>query len=169
MICAQCGREFKARGAQRYCPVCHPPKKSQQPKTCPVCGKEYVPHSAWQKYCSAQCQKQDYRQKHSRKLYTHCCATCGQEFQSFYAYARYCSDRCRSRAAAERFSPGGPDRELTGLTVYLVHKYAAEGMGVPEIANVLRRSDASIQGAMSRRLTPYQEKCLRLFLKDRRR
>ena len=167
MICTGCGREFRARGRQRLCPACTSKKTPQDTKYCLRCGKEYLPHNNNQRYCSYLCRVKKQNEKQAAKRYTLRCAACGGEFIASCKEAKYCSAKCRSHAARERSAPGGPDREITGLTVYLVHKYAAEGMKEVEISELLRRSAASVREALERPLRPYQQQRLQEFLKGR--
>ncbi|MCI8623781.1 MAG: hypothetical protein HFG26_08975 [Provencibacterium sp.] len=167
MICRDCGREFEACGQQRLCPACAPRRTSKEPKTCPVCGKAFIPHIKTQTYCSARCRAIQRAAEQAKERYTVRCTVCGREFQAGYKHAHYCGAKCREQAAKERCSAAGPDREITGLTVYLVHKYAAEGMMEPEIAGILKRSAASVHEAIERPLKPYQQRCLQEFLKGR--
>lgn len=170
MICRDCGQAFEGSQNQKLCPECATQRVSKEPKTCPVCGRRFIPRIKAQAYCSAGCRdRQKAAEQQARKQYTVRCTLCGREFQAGNQHALYCSGECRNQAARERGAAGGPDREITGLTVYLVHKYAAEGMDKPEIAKLLKRSAASVQEALSRPLEPYQQRCLQEFLKEGKR
>lgn len=137
---------------------------------CPQCTEEFIPHSWRQLYCSRKCQVKHNHLTRGKPLPRIPCAVCGKEFQPVSRTARYCSQECKRRAQKKSdvpSGPGGPDREITELTVYLVHKYAAEGMMEPEIAGILKRSAASVHEAIERPLKPYQQRCLQTFLKGR--
>ncbi len=55
------------------------------------------------------------------------------------------------------------NRPYTRDTVYLVHKWAAEGMTVPQIARLLSRSEEGIKEALQRPLRPSEKKSLEAF------
>lgn len=68
-------------------------------------------------------------------------------------------------------SPAVLNRPYTRDTVYLVHKWAQEGMTVPQIARLLSRSEENVAAALDRPLRPAEQKSLTAFLiprKDRR-
>ena len=60
----------------------------------------------------------------------------------------------RAEAPREAIEP----REITPTTVYLVHKYAAEGMPVETIAELLNRCMDDIDKALAEPLTREQER-----------
>ena len=168
MICRDCGREFKASGRQKLCPACAPQRVANEPRTCPACGNPFIPRIKAQTYCSAKCRNRKNAAMQVGKRYTVRCTICGQEFQAGNKHALYCSGECRNQAARERNASSGPDREITELTIYLVHEYAAEGRKTPEISEILRRSAASAREALGRPLRPDQQRCLQEFMKERR-
>lgn len=56
------------------------------------------------------------------------------------------------------------NRPYTKDTVYLVHKWSAEGMTVAQIARLLSRSEERIEEALRCPLRPSEQKSLEAFL-----
>lgn len=89
------------------------------PKTCKLCGKEFVPHVNNQRYCSPECRKEvnrrrfraEYRRQREIKPFkikrqlplpeVSVCRCCGEKFKPSYPTEKFCSDDCRF----EFFSP----------------------------------------------------------------
>lgn len=61
-------------------------------------------------------------------------------------------------------SPAVLNRPYTRDTVYLIHKWAQEGMTVPQIARLLSRSEENVEAALHRPLRPAEQKSLTAFL-----
>ena len=101
---------------------------------CIVCGAKL--HGKQQIYCSKACRSRAMYAKR-RTPGREYCKYCGAKLDSKSAKRVFCGDRCRqnyyyrerhmeSRAEAQQETT--EPREITPTTVYLVHKYAAEGM-----------------------------------------
>ncbi len=59
------------------------------------------------------------------------------------------------------------NRPYTRDTVYLIHKWATEGMTVPQIARLLSRSEENVEAALRCSLRPSEQKSLEAFLLPR--
>ena len=59
------------------------------------------------------------------------------------------------------------NRPYTRDTVYLIHKWALEGMTVPQIARLLSRSEENVEAALRRPLRPSEQRSLEAFLLPR--
>lgn len=77
-------------------------KRNYSIKKCSICGKEFVPCSNNQKYCSRECSekaklqlmKQEYNASKVLKL-CKTCVICGKEFKTNYTHQKTCSTDCR--------------------------------------------------------------------------
>ena len=63
--------------------------------TCPVCGKEFVRKSPWQKYCSAACRYVATYGKSREYMKGRICRNCGAIFDASYGSQLYCCNECR--------------------------------------------------------------------------
>lgn len=68
-ICEQCGQPFTSiRSSQRYCSLaCAGRAKSHGPRSCAICGTEFVPKKRKILNCSPACSKEAWRRKHLGK------------------------------------------------------------------------------------------------------
>lgn len=171
MICKQCGRNFRARGRQKYCPQCKPPGRMREPRACKYCGEAFVPKKENQIFCSKECRaKSHHMQEQVQKI----CPICGGLFEAKSRMHVYCSQKCYSkgyyRKRIERPAKGGPDRELTPLSVYLIHKdFFAGQMKLSKIAVLYNRSIESVRKALNTPLPPDQEAYIEICAKEQRR
>jgi len=95
-ICLECGKEFSLRIQEKktYCSkACYLKNIKRKPRTCPQCGKVYIPKRQRQKHCSPYCQSQARRSRVSIR-----CETCGKEFETISCKkerTRYCCKKCQ--------------------------------------------------------------------------
>ena len=131
---------------------------------CIVCGAEL--HGNQRIYCSRACQSRAMYEK-QRTPGREYCKYCGAKLKAKSAKRVFCGDRCRQNYYSwERRMAGRAEapreaiepREITPTTVYLVHKYAAEGMPVETIAELLNRCMDDIDKALAEPLTREQER-----------
>lgn len=148
---------------------------------CVVCGEEL--HGKQRQYCSRACEGKA-RRAREKEVHKRVCKYCGAEFEAKSAKRIFCSDDCkqkyhrpasirrqREKREAEKAAirAGLPlpraecpkSREITPTTVLLVHKYAAEGMPVGEIAELLDRCMDDVNKALAEPLTSEQERLIR--------
>ena len=78
--------------------------KLSETKICPICGKEFNPKRAYQKYCGKRCAKiagtrqiMKYYNKEKAKRPPKKCKFCGKEFIANHKSRLYCSDDCARR------------------------------------------------------------------------
>ena len=143
---------------------------------CVVCGKEL--HGKQRQYCSRACEGKA-RRAREKEVHKRVCKYCGAEFEAKSAKRIFCSDDCKQRyhrpasikrqrekreAEKAAIRAGLPlpqteahqPREITPTTVYLVHKWTAEGMPVGVIAQTLERCAEDVNRALSQPITEEQ-------------
>ena len=134
---------------------------------CIVCGAKL--HGKQQIYCSKACLSRAMYAKR-RTPGREYCKYCGAKLDSKSATRVFCGDRCRqnyyyrerhmeSRAEAQQETT--EPREITPTTVYLVHKYAAEGMPAGVIAQTLNRCMDDVGKALAQPITREQAEAIR--------
>lgn len=134
---------------------------------CVVCGAEL--HGKQQIYCSKACRSRAMYAKR-RTPGREYCKYCGAKLDSKSAKRVFCGDRCRQnyyywerrmkgciKMPREVIEP----REITPTTVYLVHKYAAEGMPAGVIAHTLERCMEDVGKALEQPITAAQTALIR--------
>ena len=98
--CPVCGVRLASKGlhkSQGYCSEecrLEQARRDGRAKSCPVCGKEFVPRNKTQQYCSSEC-KASTRPKGKRQ-YVHLCEQCGKLFMSIRKGQRFCDRVCVS-------------------------------------------------------------------------
>lgn len=95
------------------------------------------------------------------------CDVCGRLFAPASIRNTICSSECREEQAFRK-SAEQQNRPFTPLTVYLVHKYFTEGDSVDEISELLGRSRENVLEALTRELSPLEEKKLNACLIPRK-
>lgn len=78
------------------------PRKMMEKRTCPVCGKEFVPKGTTQKYCGIECKNRVYYQP--REPQRRVCVVCGKVFVAKGTGStgqKYCGKECIKAAARE--------------------------------------------------------------------
>lgn len=90
------------------------------------------------------------------------CEHCKSEFVTLYQYQKYCGKKCRTAKSSDKKTD--TTRKITPLTVYLVHKWAFEGMTVDGIAKTFGCTKARVLTALGVPLTATQEQNMRRFL-----
>ena len=137
---------------------------------CVECGKKVKP--PMKKYCSKECASK-HRKKVQVRQFHGVCRGCGREFISAKKDQRYCSQECvrrdtprRMREYRETHKEGAENlkpREITQTTVYLVHKYAAEGMPAGATAQTLDRCMDDVGKALAQPITRGQAEAIREY------
>lgn len=90
------------------------------------------------------------------------CPVCGESFRKLSERHTYCSKKC---GTIGRKTKG----EFTRLSVYLYHKWTAEGMSVGEIAKLVRASPDKVERLLQIPLTEDENYNLRRFFNRRLR
>ena len=136
---------------------------------CIVCGKPISPPK--KKFCGSVCSHRYHNGLKGGEAVETTCLTCGRRFTATKKGQKYCSRECTRRdnarrlreyRAAHRESAENPKpREITPTTVYLVHKWTAEGMPVGAIAQTLERCAEDVNRALSQPITEEQAEAIR--------
>lgn len=99
--CPTCGKNFTVtnpRSRQEFCTKeCRPPRKTYiEPRSCEICGKQFVPAYSCQKYCSKECKWKGYTLSKTVKVDEKTCIHCGKQFTppSNKLHKKYCSQAC---------------------------------------------------------------------------
>lgn len=99
------------------------------------------------------------------------CEGCGVYFETPPSshHRRYCSPACKRKRLHDCNSRERTyqSRPLSELSVYLIHKYTAEGMTPAEIRRLLERPQTDLDRALATPLTTAQRLCLALYLAPR--
>lgn len=66
--------------------------KEKTTKTCVVCGKEFIPKSNNQRFCSQQC----IGIKSAKKTHIVKCEVCGKKFEATVRGVKFCSSECKA-------------------------------------------------------------------------
>lgn len=142
-ICINCGQMFSyiQYERQKTCPPKFCSKNCQiiylhrKPRTCPSCGKEYIPKKhADQKYCSPECQNAGRR---STRVLTEC-KLCGKSFliiPSRLERTQYCSKHCQMLSM---FS-SGEERIVVDLISELLSEQPETQFTFPWLQNITNR------------------------------
>lgn len=88
-------------------------EKTENGRVCLICGKQYVPRNARQKYCSTACNREAQRRKDAEKYYQKkeaigerqvikICPICGKEFSTDKSFKLYCSPECYALSRTEK-------------------------------------------------------------------
>ena len=127
-------------------------EKTENTRICLICGKQYAPRNARQKYCSTACNREAQRRKDAEKYYQKkeaigerqvikICPICGKKFSTDKAFKLYCSPECyalsrtdkqrayretKRNAANEESKKGGNKRKPGPMDEYLAALRAGE-------------------------------------------
>ena len=71
-------------------------RRDGRAKSCPVCGKEFVPRNKTQQYCSLECKASTRPAPKGKRQYVHLCEQCGKLFVSIRKGQRFCNRACVS-------------------------------------------------------------------------
>lgn len=142
-----------------------------QEKTCAVCGKEFMANTGNQIYCSPTCQRRAcrvrYRERHPNPaagLVRTKCLWCGKEMEGPPPGKRYCSANC-GYYYRRKYGANRPTR----TTIYLVHKYTAEGMPRPMVGKVLSLPPELVERCLNTPLTGEEAVLIRQYYAPFRR
>lgn len=85
-------------------------KRARNPRVlvCPVCGDEFAPTTANQRYCTKDCAAAARRAYQSRPAVELICPVCGKSFVKHHGQQKYCTPECRERNEKEDFYPDVP-------------------------------------------------------------
>lgn len=122
-------------------------EKTENIRVCLICGKQYAPRNARQKYCSTACNREAQRRKDAEKYYqkkeaaVKVCPICGKEFSTDKSFKLYCSPECyalsrtdkqrayreaKRNAANEASKKGESKRKIGPMDEYLAALRAGE-------------------------------------------
>lgn len=132
---------------------------------CIVCGKPI--NSPKKKFCGSVCSHRYHNGLKGGEAIETVCLICGRRFAATKKNQKYCSRECTRRdnarrlreyRAAHKDGVGKPPepREITPTTVYLVHKWTAEGMPEGVIAHTLERCMEDVGKALEQPITAAQ-------------
>lgn len=114
--CKTCGRYFLDADFSGICPACEPVEGwRRKPKTCRVCGKEFLPVRKQQVYCSRACKQQEYvKKKHAeaaeRQKEPRECPYCHKVFTASSPQQKYCNPKCAKRMNSLAFRDKTPPK-----------------------------------------------------------
>lgn len=88
-------------------------EKTENTRICLICGKQYAPRNARQKYCSTACNREAQRIKDAEKYYQKkeaagdkhvlkVCPICGKEFSTDKSFKLYCSPECYALSRTDK-------------------------------------------------------------------
>lgn len=127
--CPICRRYFLDADFSGLCPACEPQNEWRiKPKTCPVCGKEFMAVRGTQVYCSRECHTQAYiRKKHAEALERQKiqkepkeCPYCHKVFAPRHPLQKYCNPKCSKRMNSLAFRDKQPKTKHSGPPVRIL-------------------------------------------------
>lgn len=138
---------------------------------CVVCGKTISPPK--RKFCGSVCSHRYHNGLKNGETIETVCPICGRRFIATKKGQKYCSRECSGQDNARRLREyraehkEGADslkpREITPETVYLAHKWAAEGMPAEVIAHTLNRCAEDVDKALAQPITAAQAALIREY------
>lgn len=93
-------KDFYKNGYGKFRPECKECNKQKnnkkfKPKLCKLCGKEFIPCSSINIFCSKKCTIKNECNKRSKKPKTKICKHCNSEFTPYTSLNKFCSANCR--------------------------------------------------------------------------
>lgn len=105
------------------------------------------------------------------------CKECGEQFIPKSRNNVFCCSSCKSEYYYRKYSKYEAkqtysydlDRPYTSDTIFLIHKYKAEGMKEKQIADLLNRSVKNVMAALEQPITRVQIQCINEYFNPYRK